>query len=127
MSTKFDCTDIYGKQIEVKTPTKDAMIVALENPETESDKREVAKKILAWFSAEVSKPPLTGNSELGKAAQLTLVEYHATSLWDGTYQFEERPVKAASHEVCTDASSEAGNETKKTVIVNAKSGEVLAL
>jgi len=129
----FDTQDIHGNKIEVKTPTKDAMIAALENPATTNDKRELAKKALAWFSAEVSKPPLTGNSELDKAAQLMLVEYHATSLWDGTYRFEERPVKTDSHEVADASSatksSEPGDDAEKTVtvIVNAKSGEVLAL
>jgi hypothetical protein len=142
---KFNCTDIYGRQTEIATATKDAMIAALENPTTTNDKRELAKKVLAWYGAELGKPPLTGNSELDKAAQLMLVEYHATSLWDGTYRFEERPVKTsaegktASHEVAdasskagkdsADASGEDGDEAKKTVIViiNAKSGEVLVL
>jgi hypothetical protein len=116
----------------------------LENPQTSAAKKELAKKILAWFSAGVSKPPLTGNSELDKAAQLALVEYHATSLWDGTYRFEERPVKTPSHEVAegedsADASSATkssktasktdGDDAKKTVtvIVDAKTGEVLPL
>jgi hypothetical protein len=134
----FDTQDIHGNKIEIKTPTKDAMIVALENPQTSAAKKELAKKILAWFSAGVSKPPLTGNSELDKAAQLALVEYHATSLWDGTYRFEEQPVETPSHEVAdsedsADASSKTASKTdgdaKKTVIVivNAKSGEVLPL
>jgi|HubBroStandDraft_5_1064220.scaffolds.fasta_scaffold135487_3 hypothetical protein len=130
----FDTYDVRGTQIEVKTPTKDALIAALANPQASAAKKELAKKILAWFSAGVSKPPLTGNSELDKAAQLALVEYHATSLWDGTYRFEERPVKDSADASSATKSSEtasktAGDEAKKTVtvIVNAKSGELLAL
>jgi len=106
----FDSHDIYGKQIEIKTPTKDAMIVALESPQESAARKELAKKILAWFSAEVSKPPLTGNSELDKAAQMMMVEYRASDLWKGTCRFEERSI----------------NEAKKTVIVDVKSDDVLA-
>jgi hypothetical protein len=106
----FDTPDIHGKQIEVNTSTKDAMIVALENSEESASRKELAKKILTWFSAEVSKPPLTGNSELDKAAQMMMVEYRASDLWKGTCRFEERSL----------------NEAKKTVIVDVKSNEVLA-
>jgi hypothetical protein len=113
----FDTQDIHGNKIEVKTPTKDSMIAALENPQITTARKELSKKALAWYGAELNKPPLTGNSELDKAAQLMLVEYHATSLWDGTYRFEERPVKTSAE----------GDEAKRTVIVDAKSGEVLAL
>jgi hypothetical protein len=123
----FDTQDIHGNKIEVKTPTKDSMIAALENPQITTARKELSKKALAWYGAELNKPPLTGNSELDKAAQLMLVEYHATSLWDGTYRFEERPVKTASHEVAEGKESAEGDEAKRTVIVDAKSGEVLAL
>lgn len=105
----FNTTDINGRQIEVKTPTKDLMMAALENPQETGDRKELAKEILAWYAAESAKPPLTGNSELDKAAQMSLIEFYARDLWKGTYQLEKRVNGAQA----------------KTVIVRLSDDEVL--
>lgn len=85
------------------------MLSTLENPQASPSRKELAKEILAWYAAEVAKPPLTGKSELDKAAQLMMVEFHADLLWRGGYQLEKQSVNGA----------------EKPVIVHEATGEII--
>jgi hypothetical protein len=86
----YNTTTIHGKQIDVPTKTKDSMIAALADPQTSPSRKELAKGLLEWYAAEAAKPPLTGRSELDKAAHLMIVEFHADLLWNGNYLIEKR-------------------------------------
>jgi hypothetical protein len=88
----YNATTIYGQQVAVPTKTKDAMLATLENSEASDARKKLAKEILAWYSREVSKPPLTGKSELDKAAQVMMIDFHADLLWGGGYLLEKRSV-----------------------------------
>ena len=107
MGVKFNATDISGQQIVVPTPTKDAMLAVLSNPQAAQTKKDLATEILNWYSAQSAKLPLTGNTELDRAAQLMLTEYHAKSLWDGSYRLKKQSI----------------NGGEKIVVVCAESGE----
>ncbi len=105
----YNTTTIQGKQITVPTETKDAMLATLADPEGSPARKELAKEILAWYAAELAKPPLTGKSELDKAAQLMMIEFHADCLWAGSHRLEKRSV----------------NGIEALVIVNVASAEVI--
>jgi hypothetical protein len=107
MGVKFNAPNVLGQQVVVPTPTKDAMLAVLSNPQATQTKKDLATEILNWYSAQTAKLPLTGNSELDRAAQLMLTEYHAKSLWDGSYRLEKQPI----------------NGREKKVVVFAKTGE----
>lgn len=104
MGMKFNVTDVYGNQIVVATPTKDAMLAVLSNPQAPQSKKDLATEILAWYSAQTAKAPLTGTTELDRAAQLMLTELDASSLWNGSYRFERRTINGAEKNVIVDAS-----------------------
>jgi hypothetical protein len=99
MGVKFNCTTIDGTQIEIKTPTKDAMIAALENPQTSQEKKELATEILNWYSAQSAKPPLLGNTELDRAAQLMGIEFDSSRLWDGSYRLVTKTANGVTSKV----------------------------
>jgi len=110
MGVIFNATDVSGQQIVVPTPTKDTMLAVLSSPQATQTKKDLATDILNWYSAQSAKLPLTGNTELDRAAQLMLTEFNAKSLWDGSYPLEKRSV----------------NDAEKTVIFFAKTGEPIA-
>jgi hypothetical protein len=91
MSVIFNEKNQQGSQIIVPTRVKDSMLATLENSEASDARKELAKEILAWYSREVSKPPLTGKSELDKAAQVMMIDFHA-DLLGGGYLLEKRSV-----------------------------------
>ena len=99
MGVKFNCTTIDGTQIEIKTPTKDAMIAALENPTTSQTKKDLATEILHWYSAQTAKAPLSGNTELDRAAQLMGIELDAGSLWHGSHRLVTKIVNGVTSKV----------------------------
>jgi hypothetical protein len=90
MSVTFNDKNHQGQQIVVPTKTKDAMLATLENPQESDARKELAKGLLEWYAREVSKRPLTGHSELDKAAQLMMIEGHADLLWRGSHVLEKR-------------------------------------
>lgn len=90
MSVTFNDNNHQGQPIVVPTRVKDSMLATLENPHESDARKELAKGLLEWYAREVSKTPVTGKSELDKAAQLMMVEFHAGLLWGGGYLLEKR-------------------------------------
>ena len=107
MSVKFNEVDCYGKQIEVSTPTKDAMLAVLNDPHAPQSQKALASEILQWYSAKVEQA--STESELNKAAVLMLVEGDARDLWRGTYRFEKRKVNEVEKNFIVGCSGEPTN------------------
>jgi hypothetical protein len=81
MSVIFDCTDIRGRKIEIKTPIRDAATAVLKDPSAPAEKRELATKVLRWYAQRLDDN--VDQSDLGKAAWLALTDYWAEDLWKG--------------------------------------------
>jgi hypothetical protein len=109
MGVKFDMTDISGHPVVVPTPIKDAMLAILRDPQATKAKKDLATDLLKWYSAQTLKPPLTGDTELDRASQLTLIEFDAGLLWKGGDRLEQPSV----------------NRVEKPVIVHEATGEVI--
>lgn len=106
----YNTMTIHGKQITVPTKTKDAMLATLADTEASPARKGLAKELLEWYAAEAAKPPLTGNSELDKAAQLMMIEFHADCLWTGSHRLEKRSVNGIeSLVICDTKAGEAIN------------------
>ena len=80
MTVNFDCTDIYGKPIEIATPTTDACITVLKNPEETTAQRELATQVLDWIDRRMAS---AGTNPLDRAAVRCVVEMEADDLWSG--------------------------------------------
>jgi hypothetical protein len=104
MGVKFNTTDVSGQQIVVPTPTKDAMLAVLSSPQVTQTQKDLATDILNWYSAQSAKLPLTGNTELDRAAQLMLIELDASSLWNGGYRLEKNTSHGVEKTIVVDAS-----------------------
>jgi len=99
MSQRFNCTDIEGRQIEIKTPTLDACLAAVTDTSVSQDKKALAASILSWWKETTAKPPLTGNTELDRAAQVMSAEMTAASLWDGSYRLVAKTANGVTTKV----------------------------
>jgi hypothetical protein len=98
----------FNETVTVPTKTKNSMLASLENPQTSLTRKELAKELLAWYAAEVAKPPLTGKSDLDRCAALMLVEFHADLLWRGSHRLEKWSVNGIETPVIVNIAS---NET----------------
>jgi hypothetical protein len=107
MSVKFNETDCCGKQIEINTPTKDAMLAALQNANTPQSQKNLATETLQWYSAKMDG--VSTESELNKAAVLMLVEGDARDLWSGKFRFEKRKVGEVEKIFIVNCSGELAN------------------
>ena len=55
MGVKFNCTDVYGKQIEVVTKTSDMLVSILKSSSATAEKKELATKLLDYISQQDSR------------------------------------------------------------------------
>jgi hypothetical protein len=85
--TKFNCTDIYGKQIEIATPTLDKLTETLNGDALDAEK-EVAARILKWVAQQEKEA--ADLPEIDRAAAFMLTEMNADSLvrWPDRYQLK---------------------------------------
>ncbi|HZW96113.1 MAG TPA: hypothetical protein VFF64_24420 [Candidatus Eremiobacteraceae bacterium] len=81
MSIRFDCKTIHGDPIEVATPTTDACVAILKNPEATRAQRELATQVLDWVERRMVS---AGTNPLDRAAVRCIVEMEAGDLWAGT-------------------------------------------
>jgi hypothetical protein len=81
MSINFDCTDAYGKTIEIQTPLIDRITAVLADPATPEPERERAFNILKYVKQRQSESD--GLPELDRAAHQMLINIRITSLWSG--------------------------------------------
>ncbi len=79
----FNEKNVYGKQIEIKTPVRDGLLQAVSNPA--SPRRELAAKVLKYYDGIANKQVPT---ELDRAAQLILAENDCEALWKGWARLE---------------------------------------
>jgi hypothetical protein len=93
LSVTFDCTDIYGHPIEIKTPIRDAAAAFLKDPSAPPEKRDLAKQLLSWYASRLDEN--VDRSELGKAAWLALTDYWAADLWAGKKKLTVEKIRGA--------------------------------
>jgi hypothetical protein len=97
MSIKFNCKDVYGKQIEVVTKTSDMLVSILKSPFAAAEKKQLATRILDYIAQQVQI--YADFSPIDQASFRMLSEFQADCVWTGIARLETQTDNGVERQV----------------------------